>query len=79
MIQLPSGTMSTRVPQASPPEPVLFVHPTSFEYSGGADPSEPGGIAAVYRDFVDDPIRTQQVVDDVMNALGSGRHALAGN
>ena len=76
MIQLPSGTMSTRLPQASPPEPVLFVHPTSFQYSGGADPSAPGGIAAVYRDLVDDPTRTQQVVDDVMAALNSGRHCL---
>jgi len=73
---LPSGTISTRSPQASPPEPVLYVHPTSFQYSGGADPSAPGGIAAVYRDLVDDPIRTQQVVDDVMTALSSGRHCL---
>ncbi len=73
---LPSGTMSTRSPQASPPEPVLYVHPTSFQYSGGVDPSAPGGIAAVYRDLVDDPIRTQQVVDDVMTALSSGRHCL---
>jgi hypothetical protein len=38
MVQLPSGTMSTRSPQASPPEPVLYVHPTSFQYSGGASP-----------------------------------------
>jgi hypothetical protein len=76
MIQLPSGTMSTRAPQASPPEPVLYLHSTSFEYSGSADPSAPGGIAAVYRDLVDDPIRTRQVVGDVMTALGSGRHCL---
>jgi superfamily II DNA or RNA helicase len=76
MIQLPTGTMSTRVPQASPPEPVLYVHPTSFRYGGGADPSAPGGIAAVYRDLVADRIRTQQVVDDVLTALHSGRHCL---
>jgi superfamily II DNA or RNA helicase len=76
MVQLPSGTMSTRVPHASPPEPVLYVHPTSFQYCGGADPSAPDGIAAVYRDLVDDTVRTQQVVDDVMTALGSGRHCL---
>ena len=71
-----SGTMSTRSPQASAPAPVLYVHPTSFQYSGGADPSAPGGIAAVYRDLVDDAVRTQQVVDDVTTALGSGRHCL---
>ena len=76
MTQLPTGTMSTRVPQASPPEPVLYVHPTSFRYTGGADPSAPGGIAAVYRDLVADRVRTQQVVDDVLTALGSGRHCL---
>ncbi len=76
MTQLPSGNLTVRSPQASPPEPVLYVHPTSFEYSGVADPSAPGGIAAVYRDLVDDPVRTQQVVRDVVHALHYGRHCL---
>jgi len=76
LTQPSSGTMSTRSPQASAPAPVLYVHLTSFQYSGGADPSAPGGIAAVYRDLVDDDARTQQVVDDVKTALGSGRHCL---
>jgi len=76
MSQLPSGTLTVRLPQASSPKPVLYVHPTSFAYSGVADPSAPGGIAAVYRDLVDDPVRTQQVVRDVMHALQSGRHCL---
>jgi superfamily II DNA or RNA helicase len=76
MSQLPSGTLAVRSPQMSSPAPVLYVHPTSFEYNGAADPSAPGGIAAVYRDLVDDPVRTQQVVRDVMHALQSGRHCL---
>jgi superfamily II DNA or RNA helicase len=52
------------------------VHATSFRYTGDADPSAPGGIAAVYRDLVADPTRTQQVVYDVISALESGRHCL---
>jgi superfamily II DNA or RNA helicase len=76
MSHLPSGTLEVRSPQASPPEPVLYVHSTSFEFSGVADPSAPGGIAAVYRDLVDDPLRTQQLVADVVFALQSGRHCL---
>jgi hypothetical protein len=56
--------------------PVLRVHATSFCYTGGADPSAPGGIAAVYRDLVADDARTRQVADDVTDALRRGRHCL---
>ncbi len=60
----------------SQPVPVLRVHATSFCYAGDADPSAPGGIAAVYRDLVADDARTNQVTDDVAAALDQGRHCL---
>ncbi len=47
-----------------------------FRYRGDADPSAPGGIAAVYRDLVADEARAAQVVDDVTEALARGRHCL---
>ncbi len=72
----PSGTLPVRSSPIAAPEPVLFVHPTSFHYTGDADPSAPGGIAAVYRDLVPDPARNRQVVDDVVSALGRRRHCL---
>ena len=68
------STMKSNMAPA--PEPVLFVHSTSFRYTGDADPSAPGGIAAIYRDLVADSARTGQVVIDVMVALGRGRHCL---
>lgn len=55
---------------------VLRVHTTTFCYNGDADPSAPGGIAAVYRDLVADDARTGQVVADVEEALARGRHCL---
>jgi len=58
------------------PERSLTVHLTTFDYGGDADPSAPGGIAAVYRDLVSDVARNQQVLADVVAALGRGRHCL---
>ena len=69
-LDLPPGGADSR------PGPVLHVHPTSFSYAGDADPSAPGGIAAVYRDLVADQARTKQVTDDVTEALRRGRHCL---
>jgi superfamily II DNA or RNA helicase len=69
-LDLPVGGTSSR------PAPVLDVHATSFCYTGDADPSAPGGIAAVYRDLVADEARTRQVADDVTEALERGRHCL---
>jgi superfamily II DNA or RNA helicase len=66
-----SGTL-----EGEAPEPLLQVHPTSFRYAGDADPSAPGGIAAVYRELVADDERLQQVAGDVVDALGRGRHCL---
>ena len=58
------------------PLPDLRVHPTRFCYSGEADPSAPGGIAAIYQDLASDPVRIAQVVGDVTEALARGRHCL---
>src|ERR1019366_6943334 len=58
------------------PTPVLRVPPTRFCYTGDADPSAPGGIAAIYRDLVADDSRTDQVAADVCEALARGRHCL---
>ena len=52
------------------------MHPTSFSYTGDADPSAPDGIAAVYRDLVADETCTRQVTDGVTEALQRGRHCL---
>ncbi|MGI8449885.1 MAG: TOTE conflict system archaeo-eukaryotic primase domain-containing protein, partial [Streptosporangiaceae bacterium] len=60
----------------SRPAPVLRVHPTEFCYTGGADPSAPGGIAAIYRGLAADDTRTAQVAEDVCEALPRGRHCL---
>ena len=58
------------------PERSLTVHLTDFVYHGDADPSAPGGIAAVYRDLVADGARNRQVIADVLAALSRGRHCL---
>lgn len=58
------------------PERSLTVHLTTFDYQGDADPSAPGGIAAIYRDLVADDARNQQIVADVVGALARGRHCL---
>ncbi|HEX3785694.1 MAG TPA: DEAD/DEAH box helicase family protein [Pseudonocardiaceae bacterium] len=58
------------------PTPVLHVHGTAYRYLGDADPTKPGGMAAIYRDLVADDARLTQVVDDVTAALQRGRHCL---
>jgi len=58
------------------PRPDLRIHPTQFCYAGEADPSAPGGIAAIYHDLAADPVRVAQVVGDVAEALARGRHCL---
>ncbi len=60
----------------SRPAPILHVHATSFRYAGDADPSAPGGIAAIYRDLVADDARTTQIAEDVTEALQRDRHCL---
>ena len=73
---VPAGTLGIRTPEAPAPDSVLHVHPTGFRYNGDADPSAPGGIAAIYRDLVADETRTAQIVTDVVAALACGRHCL---
>ncbi|MQA63866.1 MAG: helicase [Actinophytocola sp.] len=58
------------------PMPVLHVHDTAYRYSGDADPTKPGGMAAIYRDLVADDARLTQVADDVVAAIERGRHCL---
>lgn len=58
------------------PERRLVLHHTAYRYSGDADPFGPGGIAAVYRDLVADDDRLALVIDDVVEAVGRGRHCL---
>ncbi len=61
---------------ASPPVPVLSVHPTGFLFSGAVDPFVPGGINAVYKELLADAARNEQIVGDVHDAIGRGRHCL---
>lgn len=61
---------------ATPPTPVLYVHETQYRYTGNADPSKPGGMAAIYRDLVSNAPRTTQIVNDVDAALQRDRHCL---
>ena len=70
------GTLPTRADLSVAPQPVLHIHPTSYRYTGNADPSEPGGMAAIYRDLRTDESRIQQIVDDVHTALQRRRHCL---
>jgi len=58
------------------PAPVLHVHDTVYHYVGDADPTKPGGMAAIYRDLVADDARTTQVVDDVTAARKRSRNCL---
>src|SRR3954462_4816563 len=76
LVPPPTGTLGSRSPDAQTPEPVLHVHSTGYRYTGDADSSAPGGIAAIYRDLVADAARTDQIADDVLAALTRGRHCL---
>ena len=69
------GTLAAAAAGGSP-ERSLIVHLTAFVYRGDADPSAPGGIAAIYRDPVADECRNQQLVGDVVAALDRGRHCM---
>ena len=69
-----SGTLTNL--DAPNPHPVLRVRHTAFRYDGDADPAQPGGMAAIYRDLVADDQRLHQIVDDVLDAHQRGRHCL---
>jgi superfamily II DNA or RNA helicase len=71
-----SHTISPAVPQQLPthahaiaePTLALELHRTSYVYDGAADPSEPGGISAIYKDLIANEERLQQIFDDVIEA-----------
>ncbi|MGH3519354.1 MAG: TOTE conflict system archaeo-eukaryotic primase domain-containing protein [Haloechinothrix sp.] len=68
--------LARAVEQDPRPQPVLRVHETAFWYSGALSPSEPGGMATIYRELVADQARTAQVVSDVAAAVDRGRHCM---
>lgn len=61
---------------ADRPRPGLVVHPTSFRLAEPVDLSVPGAIARVHRALAEDETRNEQIVSDVLDALGRGRHCL---
>jgi superfamily II DNA or RNA helicase len=70
-----AGTLSSAAAGGSP-ERLLTVHATEFAYDGDAVPSDPGGMAAIYRALVADDRRNQQLLADVRHALDRGRHCM---
>jgi superfamily II DNA or RNA helicase len=74
MSDAPPGTLTSATDSA--PERRLVVHATNYEYCGDAQPSLPGGMAAIYRDLLADDFRNEQLVNDVISALTRGRHCL---
>ncbi|MCY7288093.1 MAG: DEAD/DEAH box helicase [Cryobacterium sp.] len=76
MTAVEAGTLASGSLELPAPQPILVVHQTRFQYAGAADPSEPGGMSAIYRDLVADDDRNEQVVSDVIVALDRGRHCL---
>ncbi|MGW4720503.1 TOTE conflict system archaeo-eukaryotic primase domain-containing protein [Nocardia sp. NPDC004260] len=68
--QLPSNDA------APTPHPVLHVHPTRFAYNGDADPTQPGGMAKIYRALAADEDRLEQIVADVTAAHRGGANIL---
>jgi superfamily II DNA or RNA helicase len=76
MTRTATGTLTARTMDASQPEPVLHVHTTAFRYTGDVDPSAPGGMAAIHSELVQDEARNQQIIEDVVTALGGNRHCL---
>ena len=70
-----TGTMHM-LPGSAPggrPTPVLYVHPTTYRYTGDASPSTPGGMALIYKDLIASSERNQQVTADVATAMSQGR------
>ena len=61
---------------ADRPRPVLVVHATSFRLEDPVDLSVPGAIAGVHRALAEDDARNEQILTDVVEALGRGRHCL---
>ncbi len=58
------------------PRPVLVVHPTPFRIAQPIDFSVPGAIAGIHRALAEDDARNEQILTDVLEAHGRGRHSL---
>jgi superfamily II DNA or RNA helicase len=61
---------------AERPRPVLIVHPTAFQLSEPVDFAIPGAIASVHTALAVDGARNEQILADVVDALGRERHCL---
>jgi superfamily II DNA or RNA helicase len=61
---------------AERPRPVLVVHPTAFQLAEPVDFAIPGAIASVHTALAEDGARNEQILADVVDALGRGRHCL---
>jgi superfamily II DNA or RNA helicase len=61
---------------ADRPHPVLVVHPTNFRLENPVDLSIPGAIAGVHRALAEDEARNAQILGDIIEAHGRGRHCL---
>lgn len=71
----PHDDLLTDPARLAGPRRELRVHEMRFTH-GDIDLSEPGALATLYGALVDDEARNQQVVDDVVAAVGSGRNCL---
>src|SRR5580698_1513758 len=72
----PAGPLALPLPGTGRPTPVLYVHPTHYRYTGGADPSAPGGMTAIYRDLIASEQRNRQIISDIAAAVANGRNCL---
>lgn len=61
---------------ADRPRPVLVVHPTRFRLESPVDLSVPGAIAGIHRALAEDETRNAQILADILEAHGRGRHCL---
>jgi superfamily II DNA or RNA helicase len=58
------------------PHPVLVVHLTRFRPEEQIDLSVPGAIARLHRALAEDEARNEQILTDILEAHGRGRHCL---
>lgn len=72
----PAGPDTLDGAGADRPRPVLVVHPTSFHLKEPIDLDVPGAIASLHGALAADEARNRQILSDVADALGRGRHCL---
>ncbi|MFZ2172958.1 MAG: DEAD/DEAH box helicase family protein [Rhodococcus sp. (in: high G+C Gram-positive bacteria)] len=71
-----AGELPTAATDATVPHPAAHLHPTRFRYTGDADPTQPGGIAAIYRTLIADDDRLHQITTDILAAHHNGANIL---